>query len=105
MSLGHRTIPFMITFVSAAAAASLPDGSDAERCYADVFLLPSNPRKRGVPAPPLPSMPEPLSFMAGALGGPTLYVAGGQHTMKNATPSTAFWSLDLSKRDRPAEFK
>jgi N-acetylneuraminic acid mutarotase len=50
-------------------------------------------------------MPEPLSFMAGALVGNTIYVAGGQHVMKNAIPSSAFWALDLSKRDRPGEFK
>jgi solute:Na+ symporter, SSS family len=53
----------------------------------------------------LPPMPEPLSFMAGALLGDTFYVAGGQTTMKDAVPSSVFWSLDLSKRDRPADFK
>jgi N-acetylneuraminic acid mutarotase len=50
-------------------------------------------------------MPEPLANMAGALVGHTLYVAGGQHVMKGATASSAFWSLDLSRRNRPAEFK
>src|SRR5206468_3363926 len=54
---------------------------------------------------PLPSMPQPLAFMAGALASKTLYVAGGQHTMKGAVPSSAFWSLDLSKRNSPADFK
>jgi N-acetylneuraminic acid mutarotase len=50
-------------------------------------------------------MPQPLSFMAGALLGTTLYVAGGQTAMKDPVPSSVFWALDLSKRARPAEFK
>jgi N-acetylneuraminic acid mutarotase len=46
-------------------------------------------------------MPGPLAFMAGALVGNTLYVAGGQQTMKDAVPSSAFWALDLAQRHRP----
>jgi N-acetylneuraminic acid mutarotase len=80
-------------------------GHDAERCYAEVFMLSWDARMREVRRTALPSMPEPLSFMAGALVNNTFYVAGGQTTMKDPQPSTAFWSLDLSKRDRPAEFK
>ena len=92
-------------------SVSTPDGivcaggSDAERCYADVFLLSWDAKAREIRQTALPSMPRPLSFMAGAMAGATLYVAGGQHEMKGATPSSAFWSLDLSKRDRPDEFK
>jgi SSS family solute:Na+ symporter len=80
-------------------------GNDADRCYADVFLLSWDANAREVKRTTLPSMPEPLSFMAGAFVGNTIYVAGGQHVMKNAIPSSAFWALDLSKRDRPGEFK
>ncbi len=80
-------------------------GNDADRCYADVYLLSWDAIAREVRRTTLPSMPEPLSFMAGALVGNTIYVAGGQHVMKNAIPSSAFWALDLSKRDRPREFK
>src|SRR5688572_17045150 len=54
-------------------------GHDAERCYADVFLLSWDTKAREIRRTTLPSMPEPLSFMAGALVGTTLYVAGGQH--------------------------
>jgi N-acetylneuraminic acid mutarotase len=53
----------------------------------------------------LPPLPEPLSFLAGALVDYTFFVAGGQTTMKVAVPSSVFWALDLSKRGRPAEFK
>ena len=80
-------------------------GHDADRCYADVFMLSWDARTRELRRTALPSLPEPLSFMAGALVGNVFYVAGGQTTMKDATPSSAFWALDFSKRDRPAEFK
>ena len=80
-------------------------GNDAERCYADVFLLSWDARAREIRRTPLPPMPEPLAMMAGALVGQTLYVAGGQHVMKGAVPSSVFWALDLSKRERPADFK
>jgi SSS family solute:Na+ symporter len=91
--------------VSTAEGVVCAGGNDADRCYADVFLLSWDAKAREIRRTALPSMPEPLSFMAGALVGTTLYVAGGQHVMKNAIPSSAFWSLDLSKRNRPAEFK
>ena len=80
-------------------------GHDADRCYADVFMLSWDARTRELRRTALPSLPEPLSFMAGALVGNVFYVAGGQTTMKDATPSSAFWALDFSKRDQPAEFK
>lgn len=91
-------------------SVSTPDGvvcvggSDAERCYADVFLLSWDAQARALRRVALPALPEPLAFMAGALVGNTLYVAGGQHGMKNPTPSSAFWALDLAKRNRPGEF-
>ena len=92
-------------------SVSLPEGvvcvggNDAERCYADVFLLSWDVRDRTVQTTPLPSLPEPLTNMAGALVGRTLYVAGGQHVMKGAVPSAVFWALDFSQRDSPTGFK
>jgi len=92
-------------------SVSTPDGvvcaggHDAERCYADVFMLSWDARARQIRRTDLPPLPEPLSFMAGALVGNTFYIAGGQTTMKDAVPSSIFWSLDLSKREQPAEFK
>lgn len=84
--------------VSTSEGVVCAGGADAERCYADVFLLAWDAAARTVRRTELPAMPQPLAFMAGALVGDTLYVAGGQHTMKGATPSTAFWALDLAKR-------
>ena len=92
-------------------SVSTPDGvicaggHDAERCYADVFMLSWDARVRQIRRTDLPPLPEPLSFMAGALVGTTLYIAGGQTTMTNPVASSIFWSLDLSKSDRAAEFK
>ena len=92
-------------------SVSTPDGvicaggHDAERCYADVFMLSWDAHARQIRRTDLPPLPEPLSFMAGALVGNTFYIAGGQTTMKDAVPSSLFWSLDLSKREHPAEFK
>lgn len=77
-------------------------GHDAERCYADVFLLSWDANARTLRRAELPPMPEPLTFMAGALVDQTLYVAGGQTTMKGATPTTVFWALDLAQRGRPS---
>lgn len=79
-------------------------GSDAERCYAEVFLLSWDAATRTLRRSPWPSLPEPLANMAGARVGQTLFVAGGQHVMKGAQPSSAFWSLDLSQRGNPAAF-
>lgn len=78
-------------------------GHDVERCYADVFILSWDTKAKKLAKTDLPPMPEPLSFMAGALVGDTLYVAGGQTTMKNAVPSKHFWALDLSKRKAGTE--
>lgn len=81
-------------------------GHDTERCYAEVFMLSWDARARTIRRTGLPAMPEPLSFMAAALVGETIYVAGGQTTMKDAVPSSVFWALDLSRRRGPAgEFK
>lgn len=81
-------------------------GHDVDRCYADVFILSWDAKGRKLLQTDLPPMPEPLSFMAGALVGDTLYVAGGQTTMKNAVPAKHFWALDLSKRkSHPGELK
>lgn len=73
-------------------------GHDADQCYEQVYLLSWDGRARTLQRTELPSMPKALSFMAGALVGRTLFVAGGQTTMKNPVPSKSFWALDLSKR-------
>lgn len=80
-------------------------GNDAEACYREVFLLAWDPGAKTLATSALPPLPQPLANMAGAMIGRTIYVAGGQHAVKDATPSNCFWSLDLSRRGRPAEFR
>ncbi len=81
-------------------------GHDAERCYAEVYLFSWDAKARELRRAELPPLPEPLSFMAGALVGNTLFVAGGQTTMKNAVAAKSFWALDLARRGRgAAEFR
>ncbi len=80
-------------------------GSDAERCYAEVFQLSWDARARAIRTTALPALPVPLANMAGALVGRTIYVAGGQQAMKGGGATGGFWALDLAKRERPAEFK
>ncbi len=77
-------------------------GHDAERAYAEVFRLEWDAAARTVRTTALPAMPEPLTFMAGAKVGTVIYVAGGQHVMKGAEPTTTFWALDLAARGRGA---
>ncbi len=91
--------------VSTPAGVVCAGGSDAEQCYADVFMLTWDADAREIRTTMLPSLPEPLANMAGALVGTTFYLAGGQHVIKGAMATTVFWALDLSKRERPLEFK
>lgn len=79
-------------------------GSDAEQCFADVFLLAWDPKTREVVRSPLPSLPQPLAFMSGVQVGTVLYLTGGQTTMKDATGTTVFWALDLAQRGQGAAF-
>lgn len=72
-------------------------GCDSTRCYTDVFLLKWNRVSKQIESNPLPSLPEPLAFMAGARIGDVVYVAGGQSTMTDANATHTFWSLNLAE--------
>ena len=69
-------------------------GSDAERHYADVFLLVHAGGKLKVA--PLPSLPIPLANSAGALLGHTVYVAGGSERPGELSALNRCFSLELS---------
>ncbi len=72
-------------------------GSDAERHYADAFLL---EWKRGnIKITEFPSLPVPLANAAGAIVGSIVYVAGGTTSPTATTTERAFYSLDISKPD------
>jgi SSS family solute:Na+ symporter len=47
----------------------------------------------------LPDLPRPCAFMAGALLGEAIYIAGGQESPDAKEAMKVFWRLDLSKTD------
>ena len=51
-----------------------------------------------------PSLPAPCAFGAAAMVGNVVYLAGGQNGQTLDTAMNNFWSLDLNKREKPAEF-
>ncbi|MHC4325079.1 MAG: kelch repeat-containing protein, partial [Planctomycetota bacterium] len=80
-------------------------GCDADKCHNNVFLLKWDPAAMEISTEEMPSLPGPLAFMAGAMVGNTIFVAGGQEKMGNSPATRAFYSLDLSKKSEPANFK
>ncbi|MBL7133245.1 MAG: sodium/solute symporter [Phycisphaerae bacterium] len=80
-------------------------GCDGERCYSDVFLLKWDPKTKRIVTRALPPLPKPLAFMAGAKVGSTIYIAGGQESMKESAATKTFLALDLSKEDDAKEFQ
>ena len=73
-------------------------GCDARRCYRDVFLLKWNSETNQVTTEDLPPLPRPLAFMAGARVEDTVFVAGGQSVMQNASATKSFFAFDLKER-------
>lgn len=80
-------------------------GCDGQRCYSDVFLLAWDDEAKRIVTRTLPSLPRPLAFMAGAKVGSTIYIAGGQESMKESAATKTFPALDLSKEDDAKEFR
>nr|HPR91050.1 hypothetical protein [Synergistaceae bacterium] len=78
-------------------------GCDGEKCFRDVFLLKWEEGKISIEQ--MPPLPRPLAFMTGAKIGNVVYVAGGQESVKNASATKNFWSLDLSKKYSESEFE
>jgi len=74
-------------------------GCDAERCYSDVFLLKWDGQAGKLSAESLPPLPCPLAFMAGAMIGDTVYVAGGQEVVKDGSATKDFFAFDLAGKE------
>ncbi|MGB7068887.1 MAG: hypothetical protein WBD22_05285 [Pyrinomonadaceae bacterium] len=72
-------------------------GADADKHYADVFLL--EWVKGKIKRTPLPSLPKPLAYASGARVGNTIYIAGGTETPTSTVALKGFWSLDLAQRN------
>lgn len=69
-------------------------GSDAQRHYADAFLLRWVGGK--LETRPLPPLPQPVANFCGAQVGGTLYVAGGLGSPDATEALRTFWALDLA---------
>lgn len=70
-------------------------GSDAERHYAEGFLL--RWENGQLITSMLPAMPKPCANFCGALIGDTIYVAGGIETPDATNAMKTFWSLNLGQ--------
>jgi len=80
-------------------------GCNADQCYRDVFVLKWNPVAKRITTARLPSMPHKLAFASGTLIGRTIYLAGGQVTMRRPLATSHFWALDLSQQGNRTGFK
>ncbi len=79
-------------------------GNSADETFDEVFLLTWDANKGEISTVPYPSLPRPCAFSAATMIGDVIYLAGGQSGLSLETAMNNFWSLDLSKRDSPAEF-
>ncbi len=70
-------------------------GSDAQRHYAEVFVLRWIGGRLETSA--LPPLPKPCANASGALLGQTIYVAGGLETPAATAALKSFWALDLGR--------
>ncbi len=73
-------------------------GSDAQRHYADAFLM--HWKSGAVAIESLPPLPQPCAYACGALLGKVVYVAGGTDAPPATRAMKTFWALNLAD-DRP----
>ncbi|MBE3096691.1 MAG: sodium/solute symporter [Planctomycetes bacterium] len=71
-------------------------GCDADRCYADCFLMGWDPARQAVWTRALPPLPRPLAFASAAKVGDGVYVAGGQESMKDGRATRDFFALHVT---------
>lgn len=73
-------------------------GGDAERHYADVFLL---QWKDGTVIPtPLPALPQPTAYGAAVVHGRSIYFSGGTNSPSATSTQSFLWVLDLDGMQR-----
>jgi len=79
-------------------------GRDSIQCYSDVYLITWNSSEQKIEIEDLPSLPRPLVFMSGTKVGHTIYLVGGQESLRNGIATKNFWALDISKRENKSTF-
>lgn len=103
-----KTLPLRLPRpIAYGACASTPSGivcvggADAQRHYADAFLVRYEHGEARIEA--LPPLPAPLAYAAAAAIGDRLYVAGGTDAPEATRAAGTFLRLDLSKQPRAWE--
>lgn len=74
-------------------------GNDADRTYADAFLLQWDPATERVLQKDLPPLPTPCVYGSAALVGSTVYFAGGTSGNDLSSAMDNFWRLELTRLD------
>lgn len=93
------------------ASVSTPEGviciggNDMNESYRDVFRLQWDAVLERITIQELPPLPSPCVYGQATLIGNLIYVAGGQSGLKLESAMNNFWSLDLSHRNDPNEFR
>ena len=80
-------------------------GNDAQTVFDRVFLLRWDPETQTVQELEYPSLPKPCAYGQAALVGNVIYLAGGQSAVTLDSAMNNFWSLDLSQKSKPNEFR
>nr|WP_235908870.1 sodium/solute symporter [Roseiconus nitratireducens] len=91
--------------VSTADGVLCIGGNDQDTTFSDVFLLRWDSATEKVEMIPYPSLPQPCVYSAAAMLGSTVYLTGGQRDASLDTATAGVWSLDLSMKDRPQQFR
>ncbi len=80
-------------------------GNDGKNTVEKVFVLQWDSETQKVKKVAFPQLPEPCAFGQATFVDNVIYHAGGQSGSDLGSAMKNFWSLDLSKRDEPSEFK
>ena len=91
--------------VSTADGVVCIGGNNANDTFGDVILLQWDRVNEQITTAKFPSLPRPCAYGSAAIVNGVIYVAGGQSGSSIATAMTNFWSLDLSQRHSPEEFR
>ena len=91
-----RAIGYGVSVTLAQGIACI-GGGDADRHYADCFLLEWRGGRIGMRA--MPPLPKPCANSCGALAGDAIYVAGGIETPASTVALKTFWKLDLAAKE------
>lgn len=80
-------------------------GNDQERCFLDVFLMQWDNKNKKINFIPYPSLPKPLTGMAGAMVDSKIFLTGGQESILKPNSTNNFWELDLKNRHDSGTFQ